>query len=290
MPTPRKPRQQEHASTYFVQNRRSKDELTRVTIQDQMITASMGGALPEQPDPGSLHRILDIACGTGGWIIEAAQTYPSLSHLIGIDISGRMIDYARAQAKTHHVDERVEFHVMDALRPLEFPDEFFDLVNLRFGVSFMRTWDWPGLIIEMLRITRKSGMLRLTDNVVLHESSSPAFNHFFEMILGAFFQSGHVFEQEGTGLTAHLAPMLERYGCKQVQTKAYAFEFRAGTPRGQAYCEDGTHALETLRPYIEKWGSLDVDYDAFQQQALAEMCQPDFHSTWRFLTAWGSKD
>ncbi len=67
----------EHPSTYFVQDRESKEELERVQLQDHMITAGMGGVLPEQPDPTSFQRVLDVGCGTGGWLIEVAKTYPS---------------------------------------------------------------------------------------------------------------------------------------------------------------------------------------------------------------------
>jgi ubiquinone/menaquinone biosynthesis C-methylase UbiE len=80
-------------STYFVQDKRNKTELTRLAIQDQMLTTAMGGVLPEQPDPTVFRRVLDVACGTGGWLIEAAKAYPTMS-LVGIDISQRMIRYA----------------------------------------------------------------------------------------------------------------------------------------------------------------------------------------------------
>src|SRR6266700_4285837 len=92
------PRKNERASTYVVYDRNSRDELQRLTMQDQMLTAGMGGVLSEQADPMSLHRVLDIACGTGGWIINAAKTYPEMS-LVGIDVSKPMVEFARAQAE-----------------------------------------------------------------------------------------------------------------------------------------------------------------------------------------------
>ena len=131
----------EHPSTYFVQDRSNEEEMTRLQIQGQMITAGMGGVLPEQPRPASLQRVLDVGCGTGDWLLEVARTYPSISHLVGVDVSSTMIQYARAQAAAQHVDSRVQFHVMDALRMLEFPPASFDLVNQRLGMSYLRTWD-----------------------------------------------------------------------------------------------------------------------------------------------------
>jgi ubiquinone/menaquinone biosynthesis C-methylase UbiE len=103
----------------------------------------MGGVLPEQANPRAFQRVLGIACGTGGWAIEVAQTYPEMS-LVGIDINLPMIEYARTQATAQHVDDRVEFHVMDALRVLDFPDASFGMVNLQFASVLYA----PGIDLE----------------------------------------------------------------------------------------------------------------------------------------------
>src|SRR5215469_4245704 len=97
MSHPFEPGKGELQSTYFVQNRRNKEEMARLTIQDEMLTTSMGGVLPEQADPTVFRHVLDVGCGTGGWAIEAAKIYPAMS-LVGIDISDRMIEYANERA------------------------------------------------------------------------------------------------------------------------------------------------------------------------------------------------
>jgi ubiquinone/menaquinone biosynthesis C-methylase UbiE len=283
-----RPQKQSYSGTYFVPDRENEEELVRIAEQDRLVTASMGGVLPEQADPSAFQRVLDVACGAGSWVIEAAQTYPEMS-LVGVDVNRRMIEYARAQAIAHHVDDRVEFRVMDALSILDFPDASFDLVNLRFAVSFVRTWDWPRVLSELLRVVRPAGVVRLTDEEIIHQSTSPASIQFCEMLLCALFRSWHLFAQETSGLTAHLAPLLSRHGCQQVQTKAYPLQFRAGTPEGQAYIEDGARVLRTLRPFLQKWGCMSEDFDAIRQQALEEIQRPDFHATWHLLTAWGIK-
>ncbi len=278
----------DNPSTYFVQDRKNQKELTRLANQDRMITTAMGGVLPEQPDPTIFHRVLDVACGTGSWAIEAAQTYPEMS-LVGIDISQRMIKYACAQAKAHHVDDRVEFRVMDALGPLDFPAASFDLVNLRFGLSFVRTWDWPKLLTELLRITRAGGVVRVTDCALVHQSNSPTETQILKMAQCAFYRAGHLLTDESTGLIDHLPWLLYQCGCEGVQTKAYAIEYRAGTSDGEAFVEDMRLGAQTARPFFQKWGCASENYDIICQQALEEMRQPDFHATWNQLTAWGSK-
>jgi SAM-dependent methyltransferase len=288
MSTPRGSDRNKLASTYFVEDRQNKEELTRLTIQDQMLTRAMGGVLAEQPDPIIFRRVLDIACGPGGWIMDAAQAYPEMS-LVGIDISARMINYAREQAEAAQVADRVEFHVMDVLRSLEFPDESFDLVNMRFSVSFMRIWEWPEVLGELQRVTRPGGVIRITETDLVNRSNSAALTRLAEMILCAMFRSGHLFEENTTGITAHLPSLLTRHGVKEVQTKAYAPVFRAGTPEGEAYCKDMAHTFRTLRPFLQRWGCIAGEYDAIYQQALNDMQQSDFYATWDFMTAWGRK-
>jgi ubiquinone/menaquinone biosynthesis C-methylase UbiE len=116
----------EHPSTYFVQDRSDERELARLQVQDQMITTAMGGVLPEQADSTRFQRVLDVGCGTGYWLIEAAKAYPTMTGLWGVDVSARVVEYARAQAATQGVDDRVQFRTMDALRMLEFQTGYFD--------------------------------------------------------------------------------------------------------------------------------------------------------------------
>ena len=281
------PQNQPYFGTYFVQDLQD-EELLRLAGQDQFLTASMGGVFPEQAAPSDFSRVLDVACGPGGWVIEAAQTYPEMS-LVGIDLNQRTLTYARKQAAAHHVDDRIEFHAMDALGILAFPDDSFDLVNLRFAISFVRTWDWPRLLREMLRVVRPGGVIRLTDEEVIHQSTSQGVTQFCEMLLCALFRSGHLFNQESSGLTAHLAPLLRQYGCQGVQTRNHALQFRAGTPEGLAYVKDGEYLQRTFRPFLQKWGCMSKEYDAIHQQTLEEIRRPDFCATWHLLTAWGIK-
>jgi len=163
----------EYPSTYFLRDRASLDEMTRLDIQNELITDGMGGVLPEQPNPTSFKRILDVACGTGGWLIQAAKTYPNLTRLVGIDVNAHLIDHARARAQAEQVSDRVDFQVMDALLILEFPKGYFDLVNLRSATSFMRTWNWPKMLSEMQRVARPGGVIRITEALRMH-SNSPA--------------------------------------------------------------------------------------------------------------------
>jgi ubiquinone/menaquinone biosynthesis C-methylase UbiE len=287
MPEQIDPRGQDNPSQYVVEDRGSNAEMIRLMIQDRTITAGMGGPLAEQPDPASLHRILDIGCGPGGWILEAARLYPHME-LVGIDISWRMIEYARAQAEAGGLTDGVKFLVMDALRPLEFPDDSFDLVNLRFGSSFLLVKDWPELLRELLRVTHPRGIVRVTDCEIM-KSISPAYNRFIEIGFCALYRSGHSLTEEKMGVTQELPHLLAESGCQQVQTKAYTLEFIAGTVGGQNLYEDFRFGSQTGKPFFQKWGCLPEDYDAICEHAMIEMQQSNFRATWELLTTWGTK-
>lgn len=287
MSNPTGSQRREHPSTYIVQDRSNEDELKRLAAQDKMITSSMGGVLPEQPDPTIFHRVLDIGCGTGGWLIEAAKAYPSMQQLVGVDRSGRLLDYARAQAEAQQVHQRVEFHLMDALRMLEFPQDFFDLANLRFGMSFLRQWDWPKFLKELQRVTRPGGIARVTEPEMLSESNSPAHTRLQQLNIQAAHQAGLAFAPDGRGVLSGVPQLLRQHGLQQVQTRVYTLEYRSGTPEGQLFAEDSARVFRTALPFLRKWTRVPDDYDVIYQQMLDEVQQPDFVATWKMVTAWG---
>ena len=290
MSTTPEPQKKELSSTYFVQDRSNQNELMRVMLQDQLITTGMGGVLPEQ-DPQRLQqvkRILDVGCGTGYWLVEAAKDYPHVTTLVGVDISKTMIDYARNRAEEQQVGEHVEFRVMDATRMLEFSADSFDLVNLRFGSSFLRTWDWLKMIHAFMHVTRRHGIIRVTEPDIL-ECSSPSLTILLNLLIRAFYQAGNTFAPEITGITGELVHLLTQSGLKQVQSKPYVMHYQAGTPECQILYEDMRHSFHNLRPFLGKWTHLPDNYEAIYQQALQEMQQPGFTAKWAFLTTWGIK-
>ena len=279
-------KKQEHPSTYFVQDRGNQDEIRRLELQGQLLTRGMGGVLAEQPETHVFRHALDVGCGTGDWLVNAAQLYPMLS-LFGVDVSRAMIEHARAQAEARGMTDRIEFHVMDALRMLEFPRGYFDLINQRLGMSYLRTWDWPNLLQEYQRVTQPGGIIRVTEPEIVIESRSLALTHLYDLVLDAFFHAGHLFECESRGVTGRLPGLLQQSGLQHVQSKEYVLLFHSGTEEGQLFFEDIRRGFRTIVPFLRKWAQIPSDYEEVYQQALAEMQEPDFVATWRLLTAWG---
>jgi ubiquinone/menaquinone biosynthesis C-methylase UbiE len=288
MVVPLDPYPHELPSTYIVLDRPNEEELIRLTIQDRSLTKLMGGVLPEQPAVSAFHDVLDIACGPGGWVLQAAQTYPTMS-LVGIDISKQMITYANTQAKQQHITDRVKFRMMDALHTLDFPAASFDLVNMRLASTFVRTWEWRKVVTEILRVTRPGGIIRITDIPDLGTSNSPALIQFGEWVEQALTSAGYHFEDKKTTIPAHLMMLLEQFHCLQVQTKSFDLEYQAGTPEWQAFYDNVRYSFSTLRPFLRHRGCAPKEYDAVCQQTLDEMKRPDFHAIRPFITIWSTQ-
>lgn len=283
-PDPRR----EHPSTYVVLDRANKEELTRLHTQDRLFTAEMGGVLAEQPDPTIFRRVLDVGCGTGGWLIDLARTYPDTELLIGVDINNRMVQFAREQAEEQQLGNRVEFHVMDALRMLEFPSNYFDLVNVRSAMSYLRTWDWLKFLQECRRVSRPGTIVRITDGDMLVRSTSPALTRLMDFIREAFYQAGYLFTPEGDSVIRELPKLFNRFGFQNIQVCEHRIVARPGMENWQLAYEDTRLMFRTVLPFLQKWLRLPENYQEIYKQMLEEIERPDFESTTILHTVWGN--
>lgn len=70
----------------------------------------------------SVSSILDLGCGGGQFLVDAALKYAHLRG-IGLDLSPDAIAFANALAEEHGVSDRIKFKVGDAFRSSEWPEE-----------------------------------------------------------------------------------------------------------------------------------------------------------------------
>src|SRR5262249_37316874 len=86
-----------------------------------------------------------------------------------------------------------------------------------------------------------------------------------------------------------LEPLMRRHGLENVQTQLHTLVHRAGTVEAQYAYEDVRLFYRVGLPFFQKWIHLPTDYQQIYEQALKDMQQPDFVSTWTLLTVWGTK-
>lgn len=204
-------------------------EIARLLQRNTFFRKALGGALPEQANIGTLKSILDIGCGPGGWSVDIAKSYPD-REVIGIDINDTMLNRAEREAK-EHAAQNVKFIKMNALRPLEFPEQRFDLVNIRSGVEFIPSAYWPLLLQECYRITRPGGIVRLMEADRMAHTNSLAFETYHSFYATLLYKRGYGFSPDGQtfGITPMLGKLLHNAGYQDIRTQAYALDFSHAT-------------------------------------------------------------
>jgi ubiquinone/menaquinone biosynthesis C-methylase UbiE len=100
-------------------------------------------------------RVLDVAFGTGLISLAAARAVGPSGRVLGVDISGEMVDAAQRRAGRDGL-AHASFLRMDA-EHLELPDAGFDVVLCALGLMYVP--EPERALREMLRVLRPGGRL-----------------------------------------------------------------------------------------------------------------------------------
>ena len=101
--------------------------------------------------------VVDIACGTGLVTFAAARSVGPSGRVLGVDISGQMVECARRRADVHHV-ANARFERMSAER-LEIPDGSFDVALCALGLMYVP--DPEEAVREMRRVVAPGGRVAI---------------------------------------------------------------------------------------------------------------------------------
>jgi ubiquinone/menaquinone biosynthesis C-methylase UbiE len=277
---------QQGENGYFI-DAESAAEMARLMHQDSLTTQGMGGTFPERADFSSIHSILDIACGPGSWILDVAFEHPEI-HVVGVDVSRMMIEYAYARALTQGF-VNAEFRVMDVLKPLAFPNASFDLVNARFIFGFMPPASWPALMKECARITRNGGIIRLSESE-WNITNSLAYETLHSMTTRAMKKANKSFSPDGrnVGITPMLGQFLQDAQCKNIQHMAHAIDLSYGTKAHESLFQNLQAFFKLIEPFLISMEVIDaIEFDALYTQMLAEIQLNTFRGVSFILTVWG---
>ncbi|MBE3560877.1 MAG: class I SAM-dependent methyltransferase [Ktedonobacteraceae bacterium] len=277
----------------YVFDQESSIEMARLIDQDLMITKHMGGLFPTTLDLSSVHDILDIACGPGGWALEVAFAHPD-KRVTGIDISARMLNYARMRANVQAL-KNVTFLPMDATEPLKFPDASFDFVNARALLGFMWKGVWEPFVRECFRITRPGGIIRLTEgDSGAGVTNSAALVKLNRIAVKAFYRQGRSFCSDENashfGLTPMLRDFLERAGYCDIQEIPHMLNYSYGRDVYRMQCKNLQIMMKIGQPFLIKMGiATQEELDHLYEQMLLDLMREDFRGIWYFMSAIGRK-
>ena len=114
-------------------------------------------------------RVADVACGQGRSSIEIARAYPSV-HVDGIDSDTASIEFARKNLEGSGVEDRVEFHNVDAAHAD--PKGGYDLVTIFEALHDM---SYPVAVLKSVReLLREGGLVLIGDERAGDEFRAPA--------------------------------------------------------------------------------------------------------------------
>ena len=100
-------------------------------------------------------QVLDVACGTGLVAFAAAEAVGPQGQVLGVDLSGQMVEAAQRRAEERHLSN-VGFQRMDA-ETLALPDASVDVALCALGLMYLP--DPERAVVEMRRVLRPGGRL-----------------------------------------------------------------------------------------------------------------------------------
>ena len=103
--------------------------------------------------------ILDLATGTADLAIALAKYNPQ-AHIIGVDISEKMLEIGKAKIAKQGLDNQIDLRLGDAAA-LPFESQFFDAVTVAFGVRNFENLQ-QGLS-EICRVLKPNGQVYILE-------------------------------------------------------------------------------------------------------------------------------
>ena len=118
-------------------------------------------------------HVLDIGCGIGG--VDQVLISLGAGKVTAVDVAPPLV----AQARQRFTDPRVTFQVIEAERPLPFPDASFDVVFTKD--AWLHVLDKPALLREVHRVLKAGGQLAGGDWMKGPEAFSADMLYFIEL-------------------------------------------------------------------------------------------------------------
>ncbi|CCM00104.1 uncharacterized protein FIBRA_02131 [Fibroporia radiculosa] len=114
-------------------------------------------------------KVLDIGCGNGIWVIEAAKKWMD-TQFVGIDLEKCQPDLTRPEYELENYSQRIEWQHIDFLEPLPFATGEFDFVRFCVIGLAVPEDEWQYLIEECARVLAPNGVLEAIEEDLIFPS------------------------------------------------------------------------------------------------------------------------
>ena len=282
------PEQSSQQENSYILDTESATEMARLMLQDRLLNEMVGGLFPERTNLDGIDSILDIGCGPGGWALDVARSYPKKA-ITGIDVSAMMLTYANEQKKIHKLTN-IQFKKMDVRQPLYFPDQSFDLVNIRAATGYVPRSLWPQLLKECARVTKAGGTLRLSESDRIALTNSAAFEkyaYYFTRLVSTM-EYGFGIDTHTLGMSPMLGKLLQNAGYHDIQTKSHVLDFSYGTIFYSTQLQNMDIMFQSLHPrFIQMGCAAQEELESLHETLVQEMRSETFCGIGYLFTFWG---
>jgi ubiquinone/menaquinone biosynthesis C-methylase UbiE len=222
-------------------------------------------------------HILDVACGTGRWVLEMATTFP-LARVTGIDLTPPTTEATVA------FPSNCNFQRVDVIKGLPFSSQSLDFVHQRFLVLALPLIHWPTVLHELVRVTSLGGWVELVEVDLMFNNRGQATERLLNWIAVASQQRGI-----DISIGQKIEPFLKHTNLANVTMKKISLPLGDwGGRLGNMLITDFHAATHTLMPLvIAKNGITEEDYKHIVDAWMRE-CE-EYHTTCDFYIAYGQK-
>ncbi len=148
---------------------RHRTEIDRLDVQHYALRAALkGNQVAPLDQPGT---ILDVGSGTGQWGYDLCSQFPK-AMVVGLDL---------VPGKAQGRPENYRFVKANVLHGLPFGDDAFDYVHQRLMVTALPLTTWPGVVRDLVRVTRPRGWVELVEGGYDIEPLGPATKRLFDL-------------------------------------------------------------------------------------------------------------
>ena len=259
---------------------KDEEEVNRLDFQHYLFRFALRGnfAAPIQT-PAS---ILDVGTGTGRWAMEMAALFP-LANVVGLDVVPPPADENASLG--HGLDRRPDNYIYiqgNVLDGLPFPDASFDFVHQRLLVAALPEARWPGVVAELLRVTRPGGWVELLE--AIPTKGGPGMNALYEWLVAVGLRRG-----VNTLVTPHIADFLRAAGAQSVVARDLPMAMGKWGGRAGIMMETNYFALHKgLEAMMEQQGITTARaFEEAMAAARQEIAQGQY--IWPYFLAYGQR-
>ncbi|GCE26467.1 hypothetical protein KDA_19510 [Dictyobacter alpinus] len=224
------------------------------------------------------NNILDVACGTGRWMFEVARIFPQ-ANFYGLDLV-----LPNQGNSTLRFPLNCIFKAGDVADGLPFVDKSFDYVHQRLLVSGIKAQIWPGLLYEIIRVTRPGGWVEIVDTNLTCQRLGPETTR-----LAQWVQELSISRGMDPSLQQNLDRHLKRAGLVNVTAHRVSIPVGLWGGRiGSMLLQDILALTRATRSIVTKYAGITLsDYDYITTKSMQEY--EEYRSYSDFYVVYGQK-